>query len=119
VIKEEIILKQTPLNNNCPECYATDGMELSFKQEEVKTKFWKQTKGTIIEHIYCRKCENEIYPGQWTEDIERVYNYHKKTVVAQPSSKKYTPLSYFLFVMALIEIALISIYFSKPELLGL
>ncbi len=116
---EYIILKETNLNNNCPECYSTDGMVLSFKQKRLKSKLMIKTKGNIIEGIACNKCENQIFPGQWTKDIERVYDYHKKTISAKRSTMRFTALFYVLFFLILLLAVGGYIYINNPELLGL
>jgi len=115
---EYIILKETKLNNNCPECYSKDGMTLYFKQEIQQSKFHIRTKKNILEHIQCSKCENVIYPGQWTADIERVYSYHKKTITATSGSLKFTALFYILFAIILFIIVLAYILLMHPEVLA-
>ncbi len=116
---EFIILKEAALTNNCPECYSNDGMVLSFKQEKLKSKLIVKTKKEIIESIECGKCETKIYPGQWTIDIERVYDYHKKTIKSKPSSVKFTGLFYTIIALILVLIGFGYIYLFQPELLGL
>ncbi|AXT62215.1 hypothetical protein D1816_18230 [Aquimarina sp. AD10] len=116
---EYITLKETTLTNNCPECYSTDGMVLSFKQQKLKTKFLIKTKKHIIDHIECTKCENQIYPGQWTLDIERVYEYHKKTITSIPSSTKFTGLFYSLLIIVLLIVGLGYTYLYHPDILGI
>lgn len=93
---EYIVLKETTLNNNCPECYATESLLLSFKQQKVFSKLVIKTKKTIIEQMDCKKCETTIFPGRWTDDIERVYEYHKKTLQPKPSSTRFTSFTYIL-----------------------
>ncbi len=115
---EYIILKETKLTNNCPECYSNDGMVLSFKQERQKSKFLVRTKKNVIENIECGKCENTIYPGQWTTDIERVYDYHKKTITSKPGSVKFTGLSYMLFFIVILIAGLGYIYLNHPDILS-
>ncbi len=104
---EYITLKEAALTNNCPECYSTDGMVLSFKQQRIKNKLLTKTKGTIIESINCSKCKTQIFPGQWTTDIERVYNYHKKTITHISGSLRFSTLFYVvLFALILIPIVI-------------
>lgn len=117
--KEYIILKETKLTNNCPECYSKDGMVLTFKQEKQQSKLFIKTKSTVIDHIQCQKCETTIFPGIWTEDIERVYSYHKKTISPQSSSIKFKGLFYGLLIVVLLLITATYIYINQPELLGL
>lgn len=116
---EYIILKETTLNNNCPECYSTDGMILSFKQQRLKSKLLVKTKSNIIESINCSKCENEIFPGQWTIDIERVYDYHKKTINNESGSMRFTGLFYILLLLIILTALGGFIYLYRPDFLGL
>ncbi len=111
---EYIVLKEAVLTNNCPECYSTEGMVLSFKQQRVKTKLLTKTKANIIESINCNKCESQIFPGQWTADIERVYNYHKKTITRISSSIRFSPLFYgILIFFILLVVAGVYIFLNK------
>ena len=96
---EYIILKEAILNNNCPECYATESLSLSFKQKRLFSKLYIKTKGEVIEQMDCKKCETTIFPGRWTDDIERVYNYHKKTIHLQTSSIRFTGLFYLIILL--------------------
>ncbi len=115
---EYIILKEAPLHNNCPECYSTEDMVLSFKQKKIKSKLLVTTKSNLTESIYCNKCENQIFPGQWTTDIERVYDYHKKTI-PQPSGKiQFTKVFYSILFIILLLVTGVYIYFYHPDLLG-
>lgn len=116
---EYIVLKEATLNNNCPECYSTEGMILSFKQKRTKSKLLVTTKGHIIESIKCNKCESKIFPGQWTIDIERVYDYHKKTIARKAPSIRFTSLFYIVLFLVLIFTVFGYIYIFNPDLLGL
>ncbi|WP_299218937.1 hypothetical protein [uncultured Aquimarina sp.] len=113
---EYILLKEAVLNNNCPECYSTESLLLSFKQKRQLSKLFIKTKGEIIESMDCKKCETVIFPGRWTDDIERVYNYHKKTINSKPSGIRFTGLFYFLILLALIIGAALYAFLNYPEL---
>ena len=117
--KEYIKLKETELNNNCPECFNTDGMVLTFKQEQLRSKFLIKNKQTIIDHIECKKCESVIYPGIWTDDIERVHAYHKKTVTLQSPSLQLRPMFYIVVLVIILLLSTGYVYLNHPEVLGL
>ena len=117
--KEFIILKETKLTNNCPECYSTDGMVLTFKQEKLFSRFLVRTKSNVIDSIQCQKCESAIFPGIWTDDIERVYSYHKKTITPKSASIKPRGLFYVLTAVILMVATGGYIYLKHPEILGL
>ncbi len=78
-----------------------------------------KTQGNVIESINCHNCENQIYPGQWTQDIERVYEYHKKTITPTRSSIKFTGLFYLLAFVILLIIGAGYVYLNHPDVLGL
>ena len=107
-----ITIKEVALNNNCPECYSKDGLHLTFKQKFLETKFYKSITSEITHEIECKTCNSTIYPVQWTADIERVFEYQKKTFVPKKSSKYLKKASWiaialiFVIVMAIITIGL-------------
>ena len=102
---EYLLLKKTEINSNCPECYATDGLSLSFKQEKISSRFVSNYKNQIIERMYCTKCETDIFPGRYTDDIQRVYDYHKKTITPQPSNIRLSTISYCMIGIGVLIIA--------------
>jgi hypothetical protein len=91
-----IIIKEVALNNNCPECYSTDGLWLTFKQKFVETKFYKSITSEIKHDIECKTCNSIIYPVQWTDEIERVFEYQKKAFTSKKSSIYLKKLSWIL-----------------------
>lgn len=113
---EYIILKETVLNNNCPECYSKESLLLSFKQRRQFSKFFSKTKGEIIESMDCKKCETTIFPGRWTDDIERVYNYHKKTINSLPSGIRFTGSFYLIILIIIILSAALYLFLYHPEI---
>ncbi|WP_378179373.1 hypothetical protein [Aquimarina sp. SS2-1] len=114
---EYIVLKEAVLNNNCPECYATESLLLSFKQKRQFSKLFIKTKREILESMDCQKCETTIFPGRWTDDIERVYSYHKKTIDPKKSGIRFTNLSYILIAFILLAVGALCILLYQPELI--
>lgn len=108
---EYILLKEAILTNNCPECYSKEGLMLSFKQEKLHSKLMIKTKGEIIEHMNCRTCETTIFPGRWTDDIERTYAYHKKTTAPERPSVRFTGIFYTLLLVTLLIIVATTGYY--------
>ncbi|RFN59373.1 hypothetical protein [Marixanthomonas ophiurae] len=98
------VLHTARLNNNCPECYDTDGLEFTFTQEEKHTKLYTQANKEIDEKLYCHTCKNTIYPVNWDEDIERVYQYHKKQAHPNTTYLKLKPLTYGLILFGIVII---------------
>lgn len=113
---EFITLKETILTNNCPECYAQESLQLVFKQERAFSKFLTTTRKGVISTMHCNKCDTEIYPGMWTDDIERVYDYHKKTVEPKPASFRFTSIFYVMLFALLLIVAIGLTYYYKPDL---
>ncbi len=105
-------LHTSKIHNNCPECYSTEGLEFSFSQEEKENKLYSRASKEIKEELYCHSCEQQIFPVKWTDDIERVYEYHKKRLKPKSSGFKLKPLAYLLILLDAIIIAAL-IYFFK------
>lgn len=93
------VLHTARLNNNCPECFSTDGLEITFTQDEKETLFFKKPAKQVVENLYCHTCKNPIYPVSWTEDIERVYDYNKKIAETHKQYLKVKPLFYILILL--------------------
>lgn len=106
----EQILHIAKLNNNCPECYGTNGLEISFAQEETETKFYTKVLKQITDTLYCHNCKTIIYPESWTENIESVCQYHKKQAVPKDAHLKPKPITYGLIFLGFASIAAL-IYF--------
>lgn len=103
----EHILHIAKLKNNCPVCYTTNGLEISFTQQELENRFYAKNLKDIIENIYCKNCKNIIYPVNWNDDIEKIYNYHKKQAGQRSSKLRLKPLSVAILVGLAIAILLI------------
>jgi hypothetical protein len=108
----EQILHSARLNNNCPECYTTDGLEISFIQEEVGNRFYSKTQKQIHDTLYCQSCKTTIYPVNWTEDIDRVYKYHKKQAIPKSTQLHLKPITYSLIFLGLGIVAVL-LYFLE------
>lgn len=101
------LLHSARINNNCPECYSDDGLEFSFSQYEKETQLYKKASSKMEEVLYCHSCNNIIYPVNWNDDIERVYQYHKKKANPQSSSLKLKPLAYLIIAIDIVAMAVI------------
>jgi hypothetical protein len=108
--KRTRILHTAKINNNCPECYSTDGLEFIFSQEEVENKLYSRANKEVIEKLHCQTCDQDIYPVKWTQDIERVYDYHRKVAKPKSSRIKLKPLAYLLILTDALIIAGIIYY---------
>ena len=101
----EHILHIAKLNNNCPECYGTNGLEISFAQKEMENRFYKKIEKQISETLYCHNCKTVIYPVNWTAEIDQVYQYNKKQAVSKNTGIRLKSISYLLILLPIILIA--------------
>jgi len=101
-------LKTVQLNNNCPECYSSEGLELTFKQRFVENLFYKAITQDTIYEMRCNTCDTDIFPIRWTDDIEQVVLYQKRAMEPKAKSLKLKKLGwYFLILDMLLFVALI------------
>lgn len=81
----EHTIHKAELKNNCPECYSTDGLVLSFIQKERENSWYRKVEKDIKGVIFCTNCKTQIFPVRWDEHIERVYQYYEKLVKPKPA----------------------------------
>jgi len=105
-----ITVKEVALNNNCPECYSKDGLRLTFKQKFLETKLYKSISNEIKNIITCKTCNTTIYPERWTDDIERVFEYHQRAFVPKKASTYLKKLSWFI-IGAIVVIGITVLFF--------
>lgn len=92
-------IKTESLNNNCPECFSTEGLQLNFKQKHTETRFYKAVTDDIIYELNCNVCNTEIFPVRWTDDIERIIDYKKKAFTPKPKSFKLKRIAWILLII--------------------
>ena len=92
-------LKEVKLNNNCPECYSSNGLELTFKQRLVENAFYKAITEDTINEMRCKTCNTDIFPVRWTNEIEQVVAYQKRAVKPKPKSLKLKKLAWILIIV--------------------
>lgn len=110
-MKEElVIVKTVNLNNNCPECYNNEGLELTFKQKLKETAFFKSMTKEVVKELSCNNCNTIIYPARWDDDIDRVVDYHNKAFKPKPSSYKPKRLTWVILISIDFIILLIILY---------
>lgn len=106
------VLHTAQLNNNCPECYDNNGLELTFTQIERENKFYSKASKDVEFVMHCNKCDTRIYPVSWTEDLERIFEYNRKLADPKPTGFKLKPLTYIFILIDVMIIAAL-IYFLK------
>ncbi len=92
-----VVIKQANITNNCPECFNQD-LSLSFYQKHSCGKFVHKITNEVTHKITCNTCNSDIYPVNWTDDIERIFEYYQKMAIPEKKSVKYTPLFYILLL---------------------
>ncbi|MGC1630604.1 MAG: hypothetical protein WA749_00690 [Gelidibacter sp.] len=100
-------LREVDLNNNCPECYSQDGLQFTFKQRFIENSFYKAISNETSHSLCCNTCKTMIFPVRWTDDIERVFDYHQRATPPKPTSLKLKTLSWIL-IAVLVGIAITS-----------
>jgi len=105
-------LKEVKLNNNCPECYSNEGLELTFKQKFVENAFYKAITQDIINDMYCNTCNTAIFPVRWTNDIEQVVAYQKRAVQVKPNSVKLKQLTWFVIIASTVLVSGVVLFVS-------
>ena len=108
--KKYITVKGVSLNNNCPECFSKEGLQLTFKQQFIETVFSKSVTDNLRTEMHCSVCDTPIYPERWTDDIERVYEYQFKAFTPKKKSKKYKKLFWILLISITVVVSIIVIF---------
>jgi len=98
-----VVIKEADITNNCPECFNQD-LKLSFYQKHSYGKFVHKTTNMVTHKLTCNTCKSDIYPVNWTDDIERIFEYYQKMAVPEKKSVKYTSLFYILLFTTIILI---------------
>ncbi|WP_033959866.1 hypothetical protein [Psychroserpens jangbogonensis] len=107
-LQQHFTLKEVQLNNNCPECYSNDGLELTFKQKFVENLFYKAITQDTVHEMRCNTCDTDIFPVRWTDDIEQVVEYQKRAVTPKPKSLKLKKAGWvFVIIDLLLLVAVI------------
>ena len=94
------MIKEAEITNNCPECFNRD-MQITFHQKHVHNRLYHRVTPEITHKIQCNTCKSVIYPVNWTDDIERIFNYYQKMAIPEKTGIRFTP-QFFLFLLVLI-----------------
>ncbi|WP_407556549.1 hypothetical protein [Winogradskyella sp. 4-2091] len=105
-------LKEARINNNCPECYSNDSLELIFEQKLTETRFYKAITNETRSEMRCLNCEVQIFPVMWTDGIEQVVDYHKRGLHTKPKSLKLKPISWAIITFVLVVLIAIILLIS-------
>lgn len=102
--EKKVIIKEADITNNCPKCF-NQQLKLTFYQRHTYGRFFDRTTKDIDHELKCAKCNSLIYPVDWTEDIERVYQYYFKMATPDSASIHFTPAFYIMAILSLAIIA--------------
>lgn len=103
-------LREVELNNNCPECYSRDGLQLTFRQRFIENFFYKAISSETVHSLFCNVCKTMIFPARWTEDIDRVFEYQQRASPPKPTSFKLKTSSWILILITVVLIALTTLF---------
>ncbi|MDP5044809.1 MAG: hypothetical protein NWQ06_07510, partial [Leeuwenhoekiella sp.] len=101
--------------NNCPKCFAQDGLVFSFFNKVVENKLMSKATNEIKGELTCSHCETVIYPALWTDEIDRVYLYNLKRIGNPEVYTRFKPLAVGIFVGVTIAIAGAAFAFYKLQ----
>lgn len=104
-------LREVELNNNCPECYSRDGLQLTFKQRFIENFFYKAISSETAHSLFCTVCQTMIFPARWTDDIDRVFEYQQRASPPKPTSFKLKTSSWFLILIAAVLLVVTTFFF--------
>ncbi|MBF8148855.1 hypothetical protein ITJ86_03040 [Winogradskyella sp. F6397] len=103
-------LKEARIGNNCPECYSNDSLEITFKQKLIETKLYKAITDETNCQLRCLNCEVQIFPIRWTDDIERVVDYHNRGLKMKQKSTKLKPMAWALLISSVVVLLVIVLF---------
>ena len=103
-------LKEVQLNNNCPECYSNEGLELTFKQRLVENLFYKAITQDTIYEMHCNTCDTDIFPVRWTDDIEQVVDYQKRAVTPKSKSLKLKKAGWIFIIVDVLLFVIVMLF---------
>ncbi|MBR9845089.1 MAG: hypothetical protein GYB35_02780 [Algicola sp.] len=103
-------LKEVQLNNNCPECYSNEGLELTFKQRLVENLFYKAITQDTIYEMHCNTCDTDIFPVRWTDDIEQVVDYQKRAVTPKSKSLKLKKAGWVFIIVDVLLFVIVMLF---------
>jgi len=103
-------LREIMLNNHCPECYSNEGLRLTFKQRFSENLFYKSIAEELKNEMHCLTCDNPIYSGRWTKDIEQIIAYQQRATAPKPRSIKLKPLAWVFIAFDVLLIMFIILY---------
>ncbi len=104
-------LREVELNNNCPECYSRDGLQLTFKQRFIENFFYKAISTDTAHSLFCKVCETMIFPARWTDDIDRVFDYQQRASPPKPTSFKLKTSSWILILIFVVILVATGLFF--------
>lgn len=103
-------LREARLNNHCPKCFSKDGLHIIFKQKHLRTPWYDKRTKEVSSEMFCKNCDQQIYPVDWDDDIERVYEYQRKASPPKPAYFSPSRNLYVAIALAVVTIGAIAAY---------
>ena len=110
-----VVIKEADITNNCPECFNQD-MKLTFYQKHLFGRLYHKITANVSHQIKCNRCKSIIYPVNWTEDIERTFEYYQKMVNPEKATTKFTSVFYLILILP-VAIAAILFYLYQSGII--
>ncbi|WP_299158485.1 hypothetical protein [uncultured Eudoraea sp.] len=111
-----VVIKEADITNNCPECFNQD-MKITFYQKHLFGRLYHKITSKVSHQIKCNTCESIIYPVNWTEDIERIFEYYQKMVNPEKATTKFTAMFYLIILLPIV-IAAVLFYLYKTGIIS-
>lgn len=110
MIDKYFTVKEVSLNNHCPECYSTEGLQLTFRQKFVENTFYRAISKEIKHSMTCHTCNTEIFPIRWSDDLERVFEYQERAFIPKSATFKLKKMTWILITVVIVIVILLNIY---------
>lgn len=91
-------------------------LSVTFYQKQKFGKFIHKTTNEVSNDIKCQRCHSTIYPVNWTDDIERSFNYYQKLAVPEKTSIKFTSL-FYIVILVLIALVATAVYLFTQKII--
>ncbi|NND16385.1 MAG: hypothetical protein HKN89_08680 [Eudoraea sp.] len=102
--EKQIVIKESKLTNNCPECFNAD-LTLTFYQKLTSGAFFHRVTSEISKSLVCNKCGSTIYPVAWTDEIEQSVQYFEK--LAKPRKPR-VRVTYIFIILVIFVLSFIT-----------
>lgn len=107
---------QKPIESKCPDCGASNCLELQFFQKRIETGFTKKVTKNVTGILFCKQTNKEVPPVQWSDEIEKLFHAEKQKLTLQPAKLKLTKWFYFIIIVPFVIAMASVIYFFREDM---